>query len=95
MEKLLENAWSLFVAIGWFFINRLTAKLDDKADSSDLADQRNAIRDLDKRVDELNHTSVGRAEFKADIGMLHVRANELEKAKEDKIKTIRIDKEKK
>jgi hypothetical protein len=95
MEKLLENAWSLFVAIGWFFINRLTAKLDDKADSSDLADQRNAIRDLDKRVDELNHTSVGRAEFKADIGMLHVRANELEKAKQDKIKTIRIDKDKK
>jgi hypothetical protein len=95
MEKLLENAWSLFVAIGWFFINRLTAKLDDKADSSDLADQRNAIRELDKRVDELNHTSVGRAEFKADIGMLHVRANELEKAKQDKIKTIRIDKDKK
>ena len=95
MERLLENAWSLFVAIGWFFINRLTAKLDDKADSSDLADQRNAIRELDKRVDELNHTSVGRAEFKADIGMLHVRANELEKAKQDKIKTIRIDKDKK
>ena len=95
MERLLENAWSLFVAIGWFFINRLTAKLDDKADSGDLADQRSAIRELDKRVDELNHTSVGRVEYKADIGMLHVRANELEKAKQDKIKTIRIDKDKK
>ena len=95
MEKLLENAWSLFVAIGWFFINRLTAKLDDKADSSDLADQRSAIRELDKRVDELSHTSVGRIEYKSDIGMLHVRANELEKAKQDKIKTIRIDKDKK
>ena len=95
MERLLENAWSLFVAIGWFFINRLTAKLDDKADSSDLADQRSAIRELDKRVDELSHTSVGRIEYKSDIGMLHVRANELEKAKQDKIKTIRIDKDKK
>ena len=95
MEKLLENAWSLFVAIGWFFISRLTAKLDDKADSSELVDQRSAIRELDKRVDELSHTSVGRIEYKSDIGMLHVRANELEKAKQDKIKTIRIDKDKK
>ena len=38
MEKILESAWALFVAIGWFFINRITAKVDalekDKADGS-------------------------------------------------------------
>jgi hypothetical protein len=46
------------------------------------------LRDMDKKVDQLNHTSIGRVEYKADIGLLHNRLND----KEDKIKTIRVEK---
>ena len=94
MEKILESAWALFVAIGWFFINRITAKVDalekDKADGSALGRHSNLIHEVDRRIDELQHTTVPRTEYKSDIGALHVRANELERSKEDKIQDIRI-----
>jgi|TARA_R110001632_G_scaffold9751_1_gene37024 hypothetical protein len=94
MEKILESAWALFVAIGWFFINRITAKVDalekDKADSSALGKQASLIHEIDRRLDGIDHQSVSRPEFKADIGALHIRANELERSKEDKVQDIRI-----
>ena len=76
MEKILESAWALFVAIGWFFINRITAKVD--------------ALENDRRLDGIDDQSVSRPEFKADIGALHIRANELERSKEDKVQDIRI-----
>jgi hypothetical protein len=99
MEKILESAWALFVAIGWFFINRITAKVDalekDKADNSAVSKHGHLIHETDRRIDELQYTTVPRQEYKSDIAALHLRANELEKSKQDKIKTIRVDKEKK
>ena len=94
MEKILESAWALFVAIGWFFINRITAKVDalekDKADVSAVATHSKLIHETDRRIDELQHTTVPRQEYKSDIASLHIRANELERSKEDKVTDIRI-----
>ena len=84
MDKILEGAWALFVAIGWFFINRITAKVDslekEKADNSAVGRHSELIHETDRRIDELQHTTVPRQEYKSDIGMLHQRANELEKS---------------
>ena len=94
MEKILESAWALFVAIGWFFINRITAKVDalekDKADGSTVGRHAGLIHEVDRRIDELQHTTVPRQEYKSDIAGLHVRANELERSKEDKVTDVRI-----
>ena len=94
MEKILESAWALFVAIGWFFINRITAKVDalekDKADGSAVSRQAGLIHEVDRRIDELQHTTVPRQEYKTDIASLHIRANELERSKEDKVTDVRI-----
>ena len=94
MEKILEGAWAVFVGIGWFFINRITAKVDalekDKADGSTVCRQAGLIHEVDRRIDELQHTTVPRQEYKSDIAGLHIRANELEKSKEDKVTDIRI-----
>ena len=72
-----ENLWILFIGIGSWMLNRLTAKIDT----------------MDKKIDTLNHTSIGRIEFKQDIAALHTRCNELEKAKQDVIQTIRVEKD--
>lgn len=94
MEKILESAWALFVAIGWFFINRITAKVDalekDKADTSAVGLHTKLIHETDRRIDELQYTTVPRQEYKSDIAGLHMRANELEKSKEDKVTDVRI-----
>ena len=94
MEKILESAWALFVAIGWFFINRITAKVDElekgKADNSTVGGHAKLIHETDRRIDEIQHTTVPRQEYKSDIASLHMRANELEKSKEDKVTDIRI-----
>ena len=63
MDKLLDNIWSLFVGLGWWSLNRVTGKLDD----------------LDKRADEIQHTTVPRTEYKSDIASLHMRINDLER----------------
>jgi hypothetical protein len=63
MDQFIHNLWSLFVGLGWWSINRVTLKLDN----------------LDKRADEIQHTSVHRKEFKQDIGNLHTRINSLER----------------
>jgi len=94
MEKILESAWALFVAIGWFFINRITAKVDalekTKAETSSVGRQGELIHEVDRRIDELQYTTVPRQEYKTDIASLHIRANELERSKEDKVTDVRI-----
>ena len=94
MEKILENIWGIFVGLGWWMLNRMTAKIDalekDKADGSALGRHSQLIHEVDRRIDELQHTTVPRQEYKADIASLHTRANELEKSKEDKVTDIRI-----
>jgi hypothetical protein len=59
-------------------LNRLTTKIDT----------------MDKKIDTLNHTSIGRVEFTQQIASLHTRCNELEKSKQDVIQTIRVVKDK-
>ena len=97
MEKILENLWVLFIAIGGWVANRLTGKIDalekDKADANTTreSERLNAklIHELDRRVDTVKHTLVAREEYKLDISTLHSRVNELEQRKADKIKNIR------
>ena len=87
MEAYFDKLWGVFVGLGWWMLNRLTAKIDaleaNKAESS-------MVKDLDKRVDALSYENVGRKEYKADIGLLHGRINN----KQDIIKTIRLAKDK-
>ena len=81
---------------------RLTAKIDslesNKADNDALNQQRSDLKDLDKRVDAIDHSTqlklVPRNEIKGDLINLHARINELERQKSDRIKTIRIEKDK-
>ena len=97
MEKILENLWVLFIGIGSWIANRLTGKIDalekDKADASQTreAERHNAklVHELDRRIDTVKHTLVQREEYKSDISALHIRVNELEQRKADKIKNIR------
>ena len=97
MEKILENLWVLFIAIGSWIANRLTGKIDalekEKADASSTREEQVAhsklIHELDRRVDTVKHTLVAREEYKADVSTLHNRLNELVQRKADKIKNIR------
>ena len=94
MEKILENLWGVFAALGWWMLNRLTAKIDalekDKADSSSVSKNSGLIHETDKRIDEIQYTTVPRSEYKSDIGLLHDRVNYLERSKEDKVQDVRI-----
>ena len=94
MEKILENIWGIFVGLGWWMLNRLTAKIDglekDKADASAVGRNSGLIHETDRRIDEIQYTTVPRQEYKSDIASLHLRINQLEKSKEDKVQDIRI-----
>ena len=94
MEKILENLWVLFIAIGSWMVTRLTAKIDnlekDKADNSSVSKNSGLIDETDKRIDEIQYTTVPRHEYKSDIAGLHERVNSLERQKEDKVQDIRI-----
>jgi len=102
VEKILENLWVLAIGILSWVAQRLTAKIDslesNKADNDALNQQRSDLKDLDKRVDAIDHSTqlklVPRNEIKGDLVNLHSRINELERLKADKIKTIRIEKDK-
>jgi hypothetical protein len=94
VEKILENLWGVFVGLGWWMLNRLTAKIDslekEKADNSSVSKNSGLIHETDKRLDEIQHTTVPRSEYKSDIGALHERVNFLERQKQDKVQDIRI-----
>ncbi len=94
MEKILENIWGIFVGLGWWMLNRMTAKIDglekDKADADAVGRNSGLIHETDRRIDEIQHTTVPRQEYKSDIASLHMRINELERSKEDKVQDIRL-----
>ena len=94
MDAVLDKIWGVFVGLGWWMLNRMTAKIDslekDKAENSSVGNHAKLIHEVDRRIDELQHTTVPRQEYKSDIAGLHVRANELERSKEDKVTDIRI-----
>jgi hypothetical protein len=102
MSKIFDNLWILAIGVLSWVAQRLTAKIDsleaNKADNDALSQQRSDLKDLDKRVDAIDHSTqlklVPRNEIKGDLINLHARINELERQKSDRIKTIRIDKEK-
>jgi len=75
-------------------LNRLTAKIDalekDKASSSAVGRNSTLIHETDRRIDEIQHTTVPRQEYKSDIASLHTRINDLERIKQDKVQDIRI-----
>jgi len=101
MEKIVEYGWAFISAVFWFFLQRLTAKLDDleksKASGDDLSGIRKGLAALDRRVDAIDHSTqlrlVPRDEVKSDVTLLHQRCNDLSERlcqKEDRIKTIRV-----
>jgi|TARA_R110002167_G_scaffold64147_1_gene181182 hypothetical protein len=101
MEKIVEYGWAFISAVFWFFLQRLTAKLDDleksKASGDDLSGIRKGLGALDRRVDAIDHSTqlrlVPRDEVKSDVTLLHQRCNDLSERlcqKEDRIKTIRV-----
>jgi len=102
MSKIFDNLWILAIGVLSWVAQRLTAKIDsleaNKADNDALSQQRSDLKDLDKRVDAIDHSTqlklVPRNEIKGDLINLHSRINELERQKSDRIKTIRIEKEK-
>jgi len=102
--NILEHLWVLFIAIGGFISSRLVQKIDalekGKADAvitrEEHLDNVKLIHELDRRVDENQHMSIGRDEHKADVNAMvekitvcHERINDLERRKADKIKNIR------
>lgn len=98
MEGLLHDAWVLFVGIGSWMVNKLTGKLDDldknKADSDQINEAvralSNKVHDVERKIDSLGLTAIERSEFKADITALHLRVNELEQRKSDKIQKVDV-----
>ena len=101
MSQIIEYGWAFISAVFWFFLQRLTGKLDEleknKANAQDLAGVRTGLQDLDRRVDAIDHSTqlrlVPREELKRDITLLHQRCNDLSEKlceKEDRIKTIRV-----
>jgi len=94
ISSFMEYIWAPFLALFWYFVNRLTAKIDEiekgKAGNASLGRVADQTRDLDKRLDEISHTTVPRPEYKMDISSLHNRINAVERLKQDKIKNVRI-----
>ena len=112
MEKILESIWMVAVLVAGWFGARLTKQIDDlskeKADSSEMGvlrsdyreeylSQGKLIHELDRRIDESKHTSIGRVEYKEDISAIiekinkiHERINSMSEKKADKILNYRV-----
>jgi len=105
MNQIIEFGWAFISAIFWFFLSRLTNKIDElekgKASQADLQDLRQSLIELDKRADAIDHNMqmrlVPRSEYKSDVKLLHERVSaaienfgERLCEKEDRIKTIRV-----
>ena len=105
MEGLLHDAWLLFVGLFSYFFKNLQAKLasleKEKADGQQVNESVNRIgkniHDVEKKVDKLGLTSIGRPEHKEDynsliakINDIHLRVNDLEKRKADRIQKVDV-----
>ena len=70
--SILEHLWVLFIGLGSWALNRITSKIDilekGKADAQDTklehANIATLVHELDRRVDENQHLSVGRGNTK-------------------------------
>tara|TARA_R110000803_G_scaffold26979_1_gene63293 strand:+ start:4451 stop:4789 length:339 start_codon:yes stop_codon:yes gene_type:complete len=97
MVNLLEHLWVLFIGLGSWALNRITGKIDilekEKADGQatrmEHQNMATLVHELDRRVDENQHMSVGRGEHKSDVTALHLRINDIEQRKAERIKNIR------
>ena len=95
---LLHDAWLLACSVLGWVANKLSGKLDDlekkKADSDQINEAVRALgsklHDIERKVDQLGLTSIGRSEFKQDITSLHLRINDQEQRKSDKIKRVDV-----
>jgi len=108
-SALLHDAWIIFVGIFSYFFKQFTAKLasleKEKADSDQINQAvrglHEKLHEVEKKVDTLGLTAIGRSEYKGDldktvekINAIHLRVNALSEklcTKEDRIATIRID----
>ena len=105
MEGLLHDAWLLFVGLFSYFFKNLQAKLasleKEKADGQQVNESVNRIgkniHDVEKKVDKLGLTSIGRPEHKEDynsliakINDIHLRVNDLLKRKADRIQKVDV-----
>ena len=85
-------------------MTRMFSKIDDlEKDKADAKNTREEIlansgrtHEVDRRVDEIQHTTIPRQEHKTDVASIvekiavcHERINDLERRKADKIKNIR------
>ena len=98
MESYLHDAWVLFTAIGGWAVNKLSSKLDDleknKADGGQVNESikrlGSKLHEVERKVDNLGLTAIERAEFKSDITALHLRVNDMEQRKSDKIQRVDV-----
>ncbi len=108
-SALLHDAWVLFVGIFSYFFKQFTAKLasleKEKANSDQINEAvrglHEKVHEVEKKVDTLGLTAIGRPEYKIDldktvekINGIHLRVNSLSEklcSKEDRIATIRIE----
>lgn len=90
----MEYVWAPFVGLFWWFINRLTGKIDElekeKATTGDIDRLDTYTHELDKRIDELGHTTVPRPEYKMDVSELHTRIDGIERRKQDRVTKVKI-----
>ena len=108
-SSILHDAWIIFVGIFSFFFKQFTAKLasleKEKADSDQINEAvrglHEKVHEVEKKVDTLGLTAIGRPEYKIDLDKtveklngIHLRMNSLADklcSKEDRISTIRIE----
>jgi len=98
MDNLLHDAWVLFVGIGSWMVNKLTAKLDslekEKADGGQVNESikrlGSKLHEVERKIDNLGLTAIERNEFKSDITALHLRVNDMEQRKSDKIQRVDV-----
>ena len=98
MEGLLHDAWVLFVGIGSWMVNKLTSKLDslekEKADAGQVNEsikrRGSKLHEVERKIDNLGLTAIERNEFKSDITALHLRVNDMEQRKSDKIQRVDV-----
>ena len=110
--SILEHLWVLFIMIFGYVGSRLIQKIDTlekgkldttqyRADATitreEHLDNVKLIHELDRRVDENQHMSVGRGEHKSDVNSLvdkisvcHERLNDQEIRKAERIKNFRV-----
>ena len=99
MENIwIDKLWVLFIGIGAWIVQRLTAQLDslskEKADAittrEETSNNYKLIHEVDRRVDKISHLGVNRSEHQQAVYTLHERINELEKTKASRVQAIRV-----